>query len=459
MTKDTDLNGMPNAAPGDAARTGVARPGVVTLRCPNCGGTVTVRAPGKSLAVVCQSCNSVLDLQGTDVANIVKYEQPRIPPKIPIGTRGTFRGQVLECIGFMVKEEEGYRWQEYLLFNPRIGFRWLVYDAGHWNFCTPIPAAPLSGGRAFATDRFVFEGRQFQRYHIGKSSVALVEGEFYWRVRIGDIASGYDFVAPPFMLSMEKSEDEIIWTRLEYIEPEEIAASFKITTTIKHGVAANQPNPYAAHKSRTLTIAFAAIVLAIVVQLFFVIAYPAKPVRSSVISAAPTEPGPITLGPFTISGRTAAMELKTYAPLNNAWLDVDAELLNEDTEESYEFTQSLEQYSGYDSDGYWHEGNSNTSSLIAAVPAGSYLLLLQPASGQSGSNGPYTGPITVALYRNAHSVSAFLTVLAALCIYPILVFVRYRSFLKKQWENSEFTPYLSGASDDDSADDDSGDDA
>jgi hypothetical protein len=453
MTKDTDLNGMPDAAPLDAVRTGVARPGVVTLRCPSCAGTVTVRAPGKSLSVVCQSCNSVLDLQGTDVANIVKYEQPRIAPNIPIGTRGTFRDQVLECIGFMIKEEDGYRWQEYLLFNPRIGFRWLVNDAGHWNFCTPIPAAPLSGSRAFGIDRFVFEGRQFQRYHIGKSSVALVEGEFYWRVRLGDSASGYDFVAPPFMLSMEKSADEIIWTRLEYIEPEEIAASFKITVTTKHGVAANQPNPYAAHKTRTLIIAFAAIALAIVVQLFFVFAYPAKPVLSEVISAAPKESSPITLGPFAITGRTAAMELNTYAPLNNAWLDVDAELLNEDTEESYEFTQSLEQYSGYDSDGSWQEGSQTTSSLIAAVPPGSYLLLLQPASGQSGANGPYTGSITVSLYRNAHSMSSFLTVLAALCVYPIFVFMRYRSFLKKQWENSEFTPYPSGDSDDDSGDD------
>lgn len=442
MDKDLDSVTAPAASPGSALR-----PGVVTLRCPNCGGTVLVRAPGKSLSVACQSCGSVLDLNGRDVANIVKYDKPRIAPKIPIGRRGTFRGQTLECIGFLLKEEDGYRWQEYLLFNPRIGFRWLVCDAGHWNFCTPIPAAPIAGHRAFNADSLDFEAKKFKRYHIGRASVAHVEGEFYWRVRRNDAATSCDFVAPPYMVSVERSEGEMVWTRLEYIEPGEIAESFKITETIRTGAAANQPNPHDAHSKRVNKIALLTAALAVAVQLYFVIAFPAKQVLKESFSSVLKEPGPVTLGPIEFKHRTAAVELRTYAPVNNTWLDIDAELVNTDTDESYEFTQSIEHYSGVDSDGAWSEGSTNLSSMIASVPKGSYVLLLQPSSGAYGSYGPYKGPIDVTLIRDAHSWSAFLVVLGTIALYPLFVFVRRRSFAKRQWENSEYSPYASDEED------------
>jgi len=46
-----------------------------------------------------------------------------------------FDGVEYACIGFVRRKDwEGYSWQEYLLFNPFAGFRWLVTYDGHWSW-------------------------------------------------------------------------------------------------------------------------------------------------------------------------------------------------------------------------------------------------------------------------------------------------------------------------------------
>ncbi len=62
------------------------------------------------------------------------------------GTRGKWAGITWEVIGFQTRgyEEDGvfYEWEEYLLFNPYKGFRYLTNYEGHWNFVTPVESLP-----------------------------------------------------------------------------------------------------------------------------------------------------------------------------------------------------------------------------------------------------------------------------------------------------------------------------
>ncbi len=423
------------------------RPGVATLRCPNCGGTVAIRAPGQTVSVVCQSCASVLDVEGTDVANIVKYVKLRARPLLAMGSRGTFRGQLFEVIGFITQNEDGYTWDEYLLFNPRIGFRWLVHDHGHWNFVTPIPVQPLSLALLFTTERLEFDERRYRRYHIGKATVHYVEGEFYWRVRRGDASRTCDFIAPPYMLSADVSGKEVTWSRLEYIEPSEIAEAFKVTPPERMTIGANQPDPNLPHSKTARNIGLLALVLAILIQIGFAIESPSREVLRESIPSVTVDKGPVALGPVELKGRSSAMELKSFAPVNNTWLEIQAELVNEQTEASYAFTQSIEQYSGSDSDGSWSEGGPFATSMIASVPPGTYTLLLTPTNSAGGMYPPYTGDISVQLSRNVHSWSAFWVVSFAIWIYPAFVYYRRYRFAVRRWENSEFTPFASGDDD------------
>src|SRR4051812_47704773 len=118
-----------------------------TFNCPGCGAPVQVRALGRSLSVVCSACGSVLDANSPQHEILSRFELQanRYKPVIPLGSRGTLRGVQLECVGFMIRSDrtDVYSWEEYLLYNPQQGFRWLVLQNGHCLYVTPLKAPPV----------------------------------------------------------------------------------------------------------------------------------------------------------------------------------------------------------------------------------------------------------------------------------------------------------------------------
>src|SRR6185312_12130963 len=104
------------------------------IHCPACGGSITLRALGQSVMAVCPSCGSQIDVSQPAIRLIQQYRHQQQQLHIPLGARGSLRGETFEVIGAMRRGDKGGNWEEYLLFNPYIGFRWLVYDTGHWSF-------------------------------------------------------------------------------------------------------------------------------------------------------------------------------------------------------------------------------------------------------------------------------------------------------------------------------------
>src|SRR5215207_8791431 len=106
----------------------------------------------------------------------------RLGPVHPAGRQGRVRGAGVHLIGYMVRsvEFEGVRyfWQEYLLYEPAVGFRWLVESDGHWSYVTPVPPGEVSESGPRATHG----GRSFKMFQDAVARVEYVEGEFYWRV-------------------------------------------------------------------------------------------------------------------------------------------------------------------------------------------------------------------------------------------------------------------------------------
>jgi hypothetical protein len=121
--------------------------------CPACGGSLTLRAEGASESLVCQHCGALLDAKDPRHKVLAKYRAKLgSPPKLPIGTRGTIRGDLLECVGMQRRAVRYsgviYSWDEYLLWSPYKGYRWLVESNGHWVLLKTLETKPKerSGG-------------------------------------------------------------------------------------------------------------------------------------------------------------------------------------------------------------------------------------------------------------------------------------------------------------------------
>ena len=126
-----------------------------TIACPNCGGSIDIRANGLSISAACGSCGSVVDVTNPDVRQIGEAQSRIRQPLIALGTRAHLVGTLWEIVGYQVRSDvvEGWSWDEYLLFNPYEGFRFLVADEENWTLYAMLPQdvpnparVPTTGG-------------------------------------------------------------------------------------------------------------------------------------------------------------------------------------------------------------------------------------------------------------------------------------------------------------------------
>ena len=84
-----------------------------------------------------------------------------------------------------------------------------------------------------------------------------------------------------------------------------------------------------------------------------------------------------TFGPINCHPRPPdRRDRRQRARIENEWVDLDYSLVNRATQASYDAYGLAEHYYGRDSDGPWTEGDRSGTIKIAAVPAGSYDLVV-----------------------------------------------------------------------------------
>ena len=115
------------------------------FKCPSCGGPFSILTPGLTASVACQYCGSTIDTTQPIFEILSKAEKKmKIKPLVPIGSRGTLFGTQWDVTGFVRRSDitGEYTWDEYLLFNPFKGFRWLTTYNGHWNYVEMMRIRP-----------------------------------------------------------------------------------------------------------------------------------------------------------------------------------------------------------------------------------------------------------------------------------------------------------------------------
>jgi hypothetical protein len=432
--------------------TTIVNPPVVkaqALACPNCGGPVELRGFAHTLSAVCPQCLSVIDTS-TPAFKILQTFQgsQRIEPKIPLGSRGKWEGAQWEVIGYQVRQVavdgDAFCWDEYLLFNPYKGFRYLSEYQGHWNWIKVLSALPeqtmARGKRAMRLD-----GRNYLHFDAMNAGAIYVLGEFPWQVLVGDVAEANDYISPPYMLSSESTEGEVTWSLAEYTSGDRLFQAFKVQGSAPRpvGVFANQPSPYSGGAGSAWRVWLLLMAVWLVLFIGFSAGLGNHEVFRQEYSAnydAGGPPASFVTDPFELKGRTSNVELSIFTDLNNNWIFYDLALINDQTGQAFDFGREVSYYT--DSDG--NEGSRNDNVVIPSVPSGRYYLRVEPEINR-GNLSPVR--YRIVLKRDVPNQSFFWVAALLLLIPPILITVRAASFEAARWRESDYAPSTTGGGD------------
>lgn len=450
-----------------AIRTAPSVPRVKTLRCPSCGAPHELHGGPRTQVLVCGYCDSAVDLRDENYSILWRTEQRiKFKPIIPLGARGTLRGEVMECIGFMRRTQTvdgiDYTWNEYLLFNPCKGYRWIVEYNSHWTYvkeCMALPVGadgPVADHPPYTWVRY--DGIEFKHFATYNARVTYVLGEFYWDVRVGQVAECADYVAPPHMASAEIAGDEIVWSLGQYVAASEIWTAFKLegSPLPPVGVGPNQPSPFEYVKKMWvqywlfLSLAFLLTLLFTMFSANADIDARSIEFNANVKDHALVIPPANASGPqyLKVTGRTCDLQVTVRVDgIDNRWAWFPMILVNEDTNVATEFALATEYYHGVDGGDAWSEGSREASAVVPSVPAGRYYIITNPQSGTGSEPDKFNaslatpGPVLFKYYvivkRDVTQWSFFWWILFLLLPLPLIQGIRAYSFENRRWQDSD----------------------
>jgi hypothetical protein len=405
------------------------------LFCPNCGGPIQLRGFAHTLTAVCQHCLSVLDAT-TPTLHILQtiQEKMRRTPKVPLGSRGKFDGITYEAIGFQTRatDVEGvtYEWDEYVLFNPFAGFLYLSEYSGHWNVIRPVYAIP----EVRPTGHAILD-RSYRHFQHSAAETIFVLGEFPWRVRAGEDVVVDDYTSPPYVLSAERTGNEVTWSLGVYTPGQDIWKTFGLKDKPPPAIGPylNQPNPHGGKAGEGWRL-FGFFMLALVaLAAIFSMTSQRKQVLDETHHLYPDQKGEqsFVTPVFDLTGHESNVEVKTKTDLSDSWIYINYALINSDSGHAFNFGREISYYTS----GGETEGARTDTVSIPSVPAGHYYLHVDPEGDPKGRPVEYD----IIVRRDVPSVLYFLLAAILLTIPPIIIGWRSYHFEYLRWQESDYS--------------------
>lgn len=451
--------------------------------CPKCHTLITLYDPEGSEYCVCASCNSFLRFIANETAVIQKQAPaPKEEPVLKLGSVGLFRGHHFKVIAFVEKKEQNapYAWREYILYNYEKGYANFAEYDGHWNFVAGKDFYPELDKLKDKGWNFVnYEDNEYTLFSKYTATTTALVGEFDWDI-LFEKPKTSEFVAPPQILYKEHVPNHSLayFYLGSYAEPSEIADAFKIDAKLfpeRVGIGANQPSAPAKRWFAISKFIPVIIILLAVIGFSGSFISPEQGLLDNTQNIVPDTTKANEFKPYItpsfVLDKQSALNFKIESAVDNNWLEATVVLVNEKNNQSWEVTESIEYYHGYEDGESWTEGSQTAEVLLSAIPAGKYHLNIYPAAGDiagaatnttmnlniPASPGTSVDPAISNISAAAGNINVktvhinvtanpiiwknFWVSLLLLCIYPLYAWYRMRTYEKKRWMNSDYSPY------------------
>lgn len=417
-----------------------------SARCPRCGVTIPIAGGADTLSVSCEHCServNVSDARPTALGNLKNAKRPGLP--IKLGQLYRHQDVAYRAIGVVqyTQMEEGipYISVEYLMWNADAGYRYLILEKGHWSWSEEIDERPSHRDFRFLSVRksFHFMDRSWRMLESAPDgmSITWVDGELPWVAQIGDRVAFADAIDPPYMLSVEWTENEIEYSIAEYQSRDVVAAALDVepsTLPRPMGVAPNQPYAKSRFRKEATWIMLVAAIVAVPMALKSCM-HNGEKIDSFTVTPTDYIDEYITT-PFTVSAANTLCRAKFDSSDDNSWTYLDVAVIDEQDQALLDFSVQTSYYSGYEGGEHWSEGSRTKSRMFKIEKPGEYRLLMKGTGGQGDSTAEaaaYGSQVNIQVFEGAEISRYFWLIGGIAAVWMLIEWCRKFAFEAARW--------------------------
>lgn len=346
--------------------------------CPFCKTSNELSIDFEVVNLICKKCHKISDQNGKIFETL---SVPAISPILKINQSTIIDGTTYWITGILVKNTSKiYYWREYFLRNKAGGTLFLSESNGHWVIYKEKELNIKFHKKSYPNP-IEIENKTYYIFNKNLSIIKYAEGFFDYEVLVGNHLV-YDYIDPPYTISIERYSDIQYEFEGEHIAAESVKKMFSLSNMpYKSGTGMVSPMIFTNLKKH-IFILFFFIGLIVLIEIFNQSKQISRKVLEEILNLSIyNEKNIFKSNSFVLDGSLAA-PLTCYmsSDVDNNWAELGISIINERTNAELYSSSGVEAYSGYSDGEHWSEGSTENEIQICGVPPGKYHIELTPYS-------------------------------------------------------------------------------
>jgi hypothetical protein len=382
----------------------------------------------------CPSCNRVYIQNEGEYKFRDKFNDVYDHQGLELGKTAIIKGKEYKLGGILRKKAFGsFYWMEYILHNKALEFVFLSEAGGHWILLQQIEEEYKVDNHP---DYITHDGKTFDLYDYSTAEIINALGYFDFDVSKTKVQT-VEYINPPFMISVEKTDGEQAVFFGEHISKGAIRKAFKISNLpYRNGIGLVQPFIF---NLKNMAFSFCAIAILILISNWQLNKDRVeKEILNTTIPFERFTNKDFVTPTFELNGSAAPLSISVSSNVDNSWANLQIALVNEKTGEEIYANKDVEYYHGYTDGENWTEGSTSEDFNLCGVSEGKYHLALTPMKAPEDATNT---EIYVKASWNKPSGRNVWLIFIFMAVFMVAMYFLNRYFETKRWEDSSYSPY------------------